>query len=161
VSHTADALNDWGRGWVPPSYQVDNGGKVVGATAGRTPNNWGRWGNLDEIGTVNLLTPERIRAAAGLALSGEVVGCGIPIAEEMPVHPSRPSVVHTHAITGTDVLAGLVEDRANGGFFGSDDYLSFPLQSATHRDGLTHAYYADTMYNGFWLGNVGASGGAR
>jgi kynurenine formamidase len=154
-------VDDWGRGWTPPTYRVDAAGRVVGATAGRTPNNWGRWGDLDEVGTVNFITPERVRAATSLALAGEVVSCAIPIEEDMPVHPSRPSVVHTHAITGTDVVAGLVNDRANGGFFGSDDYLSFPLQSATHWDGLAHVFTADTLYNGFWVGNVGAAGGAR
>ncbi|WP_405056275.1 cyclase family protein [Kribbella sp. NBC_01505] len=154
-------MDDWGRGWEPPTYRVDADGKVIGAAAGRSPNNWGRWGDLDEIGTVNFITEERRRAAMALAGTGQVVSCAIPIAAEMPVHPSRPAVVHTHAFTGTDVLAGLVEDRANGGFFGSDDYLSFPLQSGTHWDGLTHAYYAETMYNGFWVGTVGAAGGAR
>jgi kynurenine formamidase len=154
-------VDDWGRGWKPPAYEVDAEGKVIGAVAGRGPNNWGRWGELDERGTVNFITPEVVRAATQLARTGEVVSCAIPIAEVMPVHPSRPAVVHTHAFTGTDVLAGLVEDRANGGFFGSDDYLSFPLQSGTHWDGLSHAYYADTMYNGFWVGNVGAADGAR
>ncbi len=36
-----------------------------------------------------------------------------------------------------------------------------PLQSGTHWDGLSHVSYRDTMYNGFWIGTVGAAGGAR
>jgi kynurenine formamidase len=54
-----------------------------------------------------------------------------------------------------------VPDRADGGFYGADDYVSMPLQSATHGDGLSHVFHDDTMYNGFWIGTVGATGGAR
>ena len=28
--------------------------------------NWGRWGSDDELGTLNFITPETVRAAAGL-----------------------------------------------------------------------------------------------
>lgn len=154
-------MDDWSRGWTPPYYRIGSTGKIIGYVNERTPNNWGRWGDLDEIGTVNFITPERVRRAMALPSTGEVISCAIPIGEEMPVHPSRPAVVHTHAFTGTDVVAGFVSDRANGGFFGSDDYLFFPLQSATHWDGLPHVFHDETMYNGFWAGNVGAVGGAR
>ncbi|MEP7159371.1 MAG: cyclase family protein, partial [Chloroflexota bacterium] len=32
--------------------------------------NWGRWGPDDQLGTLNFITPERVRAAAGLVQSG-------------------------------------------------------------------------------------------
>ena len=28
-------------------------------------NNWGRWGDDDELGTLNLITPEVVKRAAG------------------------------------------------------------------------------------------------
>src|SRR5690606_24172368 len=31
------------------------------------PHNWGRWGDGDQLGTLNLLTPERVLAALGAA----------------------------------------------------------------------------------------------
>ncbi|HEU4947139.1 MAG TPA: cyclase family protein [Kribbella sp.] len=154
-------MEEWATGWTPPTYRVDGRGKVIGHRKPRQPHNWGRWGELDELGTVNFITPERRQAAAALVRTGEVVSCAIPVQDEMPVHPSRPSVVHTHALTGTDLVAGHLPDRASGGFYGSDDYIFMPLQSATHWDGLTHTYHQDAMYNGFWVGNVGAAGGAR
>ncbi|WP_200208886.1 cyclase family protein [Micromonospora coerulea] len=154
-------MEDWSRGWAPPTYRVDEHGKVIGRRNDRVPHNWGRWGDLDERGTTNFITADRLRAATRLVVTGEVVGCAIPIGEEMPVHPSRPSVVHTHWLTGADLVAGLVPDRAAGGFYGADDHLAMPLQSATHWDGLSHAFHQDTMYNGFWIGTVGAAGGAR
>jgi hypothetical protein len=36
--------------------------------------NWGRWGPDDEIGTLNLATPERLAAAAKLVRDGEALG---------------------------------------------------------------------------------------
>ncbi len=162
---TSRALDDWGSGhgagWETPRHVVDGAGKLVGAVAGRTPHNWGRWGPLDELGTINFITQDSLRAAATLVTEGLAVGCSIPIGEVMPVHPSRPAVVHTHLLTGSDLLAGHVPDRAAGGFFGADDHISMPLQSATHWDGLSHAFHEGTMYNGFWVGTVGAAGGAR
>lgn len=152
---------DWSLGWEPPTYTVDRDGKVVGLVNDHEPNNWGRWGDLDERGTLNFITPDAVREAASLVRLGRVINCSIPIGEGMPVHPSRPAVAHTFSITGTDLLAGGVPGRSGGGFFGSDDYVFMPLQSATHWDGLAHSSWQDAMYNGFWIGNVGAYEGAR
>lgn len=154
-------MQDWPRGWTPPDYQVDTDGRVIGATNDRAPHNWGRWGDLDELGTVNLITPEVRRRAAELVTTGEVIGCGIPVGEEMPVHPSRPAVVHTHAITGADHVAGFTTDRESGGFPGADDHVVMPSPSGTHWDGLTHSFGTHTMYNGFWIGDVGADGARK
>lgn len=68
-------MQDWSRGWTPPDYQVDGDGKVIGAVNDRAPHNWGRWGELDELGTANLITPEVRRRAAELVTTGEVIGC--------------------------------------------------------------------------------------
>jgi kynurenine formamidase len=151
---------DWLLPWEPPTYQVDANGKVLGARP-REVNNWGRWGELDQIGTLNLITPEARVRAVGLVRTGEVVSCSIPIDESMPVHPARPMAVHTHALTGTDLVAGGLPDRIWGGYPGADDYIFMPLQSATHWDGLTHCSWEDTFYNGYWVGMAGANGGAR
>src|SRR5690606_39772154 len=43
------------------------------------PHNWGRWGDGDQLGTLNLLTPERVLAALGAARTGRVLGLALPI----------------------------------------------------------------------------------
>ena len=35
-------------------------------------NNWGRWGDDDELGALNLITPGKRVAAAGLVETGQV-----------------------------------------------------------------------------------------
>jgi kynurenine formamidase len=158
---TAQAVHpDWLLPWEPPQYRVDAHGKVIGASP-RELNNWGRWGADDQLGTLNLITDEARAFAAGLVRTGEMVSCSIPIDDQMPVHPVRPMVVHTHALTGSDLVAGGLPERYWGGYPGADDYIFMPLQSATHWDGLTHCSFEDTFYNGFWVGTTGSNGGAR
>ena len=51
-------------------------------------NNWGRWGPDDEIGTTNLITPEKIREAAKLVRSGITVSLAHnPMPNETPDNP--------------------------------------------------------------------------
>src|SRR5262249_37814049 len=40
---------------------------------------WGVFGDDDEVGTINLLTPPRVRAAAALVRSGKVFALNLPI----------------------------------------------------------------------------------
>lgn len=156
-----DAKGNWTPGWTPPGYTVDENGKIVGYRNDRTPNNWGRWGELDEVGTLNFITPEKVRAAAGLVRSGRVVSCAIPLDNTGPVHPTRSGVVHMYAYTGADFVAGSEAGRLYPNFQGTDDYIFMPLQGSTQWDGLAHFFYRDTMYNGFWIGAVESFAGAR
>ena len=39
--------------------------------------NWGRWGDDDEIGTLNFITPDKVAEAAGLAKHGKVFSLGV------------------------------------------------------------------------------------
>ena len=41
--------------------------------------NWGRWGDTDERGALNLLTPEVVASAAASITTGKVYSLGIPI----------------------------------------------------------------------------------
>ena len=53
--------------------------------------NWGRWGPDDQKGTANLITPEKVQAAARLVRSGIVVGMAgaVPQAEAADVGPNQ------------------------------------------------------------------------
>jgi hypothetical protein len=41
----------------------------------RSLSNWGRWGRKDQLGTLNLITPEKRIASARLVCSGRTVSC--------------------------------------------------------------------------------------
>ena len=72
--------------------------------------NWGRWGDDDERGALNLLTPERVRAGAAAVTTGKVYSLGIPIQSSgvplldyrgTPMRAPRTSPVSAAAKSGT------------------------------------------------------------
>jgi kynurenine formamidase len=124
-------------------------------TVGERLRAWGRWGADDEIGAANLVTPERIVAAARLVTRGAVFDLGIPLDADGPqVGDFRPNPVHVMTLTGEG------QDFPGGMHF-SDDTIFMGLQSATQWDSLAHVYYDDTLYNGQPSSTITASGASR
>ncbi len=122
---------------------------------GRQLSNWGRWGEQDERGTVNLITPERLVAAAGLVRQGKLFHLGIPLDDKGPqCGNGRINPVHLMSETGS-------EQVFPGGFRYADDYIFMPLQSGSQWDALAHVYYDERMYNGFPAGETTVKGAAR
>jgi kynurenine formamidase len=115
---------------------------------GKRLSNWGRWGDEDERGTLNLITPERLVAAAGLVRRGAVFDLGIPFDDQGPQPGGgRINPVHLMSQTGdTQVFPG--------GFRYADDYIFMPLQGASQWDALAHVYYDGQLYNGFPASDV-------
>lgn len=155
------SVDERGPGWTPPTYTVDGDGKVVGGRNDRQPNNWGRWGPLDEVGTVNFITPDIVARAAGLIRKGRVVSCAIPLDATGPVYPGRPGIFHAFTYAGADYVVGAPVSRQLGVFHATDDVIFMPLQGSTQWDGLAHVGTHHMLYNGFWIGNVDANTGAR
>ena len=46
-------------------------------------SNWGRWGDDDQRGCLNLITPEKRKQAAALVRQGITVSCARPITSEI------------------------------------------------------------------------------
>ncbi|MFD8072496.1 cyclase family protein [Streptomyces sp. NPDC059718] len=119
-------------------------------------NNWGRWGEDDETGTLNLVTDEVVRAAAGTVRSGRRVPLALPLQQDgvqtgmIPgrVNPLRTMVMLNHEMFGPGTVAT------------SDDIVTMGLQAATHWDALTHVSHSGRIYNGRPAGSITAHGGA-
>lgn len=119
---------------------------------GQRLSNWGRWGNDDERGTVNLITPEKIVAASQLVKRGAIFDLGIPFDAKGPQPGGgRINPVRLMSETGQ-------HQEFPGAFHYADDYVFMPLQSASQWDGLSHVFYDDKMYNGFPSSDVGPYG---
>ncbi|MEW1545946.1 cyclase family protein [Streptomyces tsukubensis] len=107
-------------------------------------NNWGRWGNDDEIGTLNLVTDAVVRAAAGTVRSGRRVALALPLHRDglqTGLVPGRTNPCHT-------MLQINYEMFGPGTVATSDDTVTMALQAATHWDALTHVSHSGTLYNG-------------
>lgn len=146
--------------WSPPTYTVGEDGKLVGGYRPTGPNNWGRWGEDDQRGTTNLLTPSRLVEAARLVRRGAVFSLALAITPEAPRFPSRAAPKHYFTQTGADGVVGTPLNVVMPGFVFNDDAIDMPLQGSTQWDGLGHVNVEDAMYNGYWAGNITALGGA-
>lgn len=129
-------------------------------------SNWGRWGADDEIGTANLITPERVKAAAADIVDGRVISIAMPIDQNGPQsgRNGRFNALRYSTSTGADHAAGL--QTWNGeplphdvGF--ADDTIVMQLHTATHWDSLAHVFHEGRMYNGYPATEVSAEGARR
>lgn len=117
---------------------------------------WNRWGTDDEIGAVNLISPDCVCHAARLVRTGRVISMAQPISQSMMIPKHRPGVMHFMDRDGGDYAAGA---RRPGGVQIAEDTLIIPLHVGTHLDALCHCWYDDRLYNGH-SGNLVRSKGA-
>lgn len=123
----------------------------------RVVSNWGRWGAEDERGTLNFVTPEKVRRAAACVRRGEVFSLGLSFGVEGPQIGQGGRVNPLHLMSA--VGAGYGPDPE--GFRYNDDVVVMPLQCATQWDSLAHVYYGGQLYNGFPASTTTAAGAAR
>ena len=98
-------------------------------------SNWGRWGDDDQIGAANLMTPEKRREAAALVRTGETVSLSHDFLTEEAADAAEPYVLQMR-INPEGQNSG---DRVEVYFHGI---------SYSHLDGLCHVFYKDKLYNG-------------
>lgn len=137
--------------------------------------NWGRWGDDDEIGTLNFITAEKIAQAAGLVRHGKLfrsVSISGSSGPQGAFH-FRQNPLHVMTIDGGDASTlaeygppwlknpaamQLSEYWTSGPMRFNDDVIIMPLQAATQWDALSHVYYEDKLYNGFPASSVTSLG---
>lgn len=127
-------------------------------------SNWGRWGDRDQRGTLNHVTPADIVAAAGLVRRGRVISLALPYDENGPQRGTfnRFNPIHLMTRDGADAIAGTSVRDFYGGtdrhFRGTDDLVILPLQCGTQWDALAHVIFEDKMYNGVRADQVSSKG---
>lgn len=100
-------------------------------------SNWGRWGDDDQLGTLNHITEDARTKAAGLVQAGRSVSCSRPLATERVLSGPRNGQP--------------VEHRMSIGGMACSDYIgvSYHGFANTHIDALCHMFTADgKLYNG-------------
>ncbi len=138
--------------------------------------NWGRWGDDDELGTLNFITAREGRRGGGPGPARQ----GVPARRRLRlVGPQgafqyRHNPIHVMTVDGGDAkrwskygpewLRNSVAQQVSG-YFGcdnpfrfNDDMIIMPLQAATQWDALSHVYYEDKLYNGFPADSVTSLG---
>jgi kynurenine formamidase len=99
-------------------------------------SNWGRWGKDDELGTLNLITPAKRRAALALVKEG------------VPVSLSTNTFFEKAVDTPCPAEWAMTSAREDG----ATDRVAFPCihgAASTHIDSLAHTFFAGKMWNGY------------
>lgn len=119
-------------------------------------NNWGRWGDDDEIGTINLIDDDARRRGVTAAIDGRAFALALPLSPEGP----QMGFVEGRENPAISRLTTTAPYGGPSDFLWHDDAITMGTQAATHWDGLAHASYRGVLYNGFPDGDL-ADGAAR
>ena len=120
--------------------------------------NWGRWGDDDQLGTVNHIDAQCVLDAASLVRVGKVISCALPYDGNGPQNGAfgRVNPMHVMLQDGGDATIG-AQDHVPGLRY-ADDAIYMPLQSGTQWDALSHIFHDGVMYNGYSQGRVSSQG---
>ncbi len=113
----------------------------------QTVSNWGRWGRDDQLGTLNLITPDKRRRAAALVRDGVPVTCARPISTEITADTSFQSLrFMVDSGEGRDTCSRErhLERRGASEFIG----MVFHGYTITHIDTPAHYFWDGRIYNG-------------
>ena len=100
-------------------------------------SNWGRWGEEDQLGTLNLITPAKRRDAAALVKDGVTVSMALELnkqQDDLNMYPFEHQL-----FTG----------ESGGSQVAFDKYgMRYHGWAHSHLDGLQHFAYKGMLYNG-------------
>ena len=129
----------------PPSYA-----ELQERTNAPAGSNWGLFGDDDQLGTLNFLTPERVAAAAQLVTRGDVFRLDLPL--HLPNPPLFGRGSYKQTIHGSKRR-----------FMGHDDHLdNLYLQASSQWDSLAHVGHEEHgFYNGVMPEDVTGEEGSK
>jgi len=108
-------------------------------------SNWGRWGDRDQLGTLNHITADKRVASARLVRRGRTVSCARSLATEPAADNPQPTV-HLMVATASEGWGGDYFALATHGF------------ATSHIDALCHIFHDGKLYNGYPIERVTAHG---
>jgi len=101
-------------------------------------SNWGRWGADDQLGAINLITPQKRREAAQLVRLGISVSLSRDVETEPAADNPKP-FEHTMLSDGQNLHAQWCSDNYSVSYHGF---------AHSHIDSLCHYVHEQTLYNG-------------
>jgi len=111
--------------------------------------NWGVWGEDDERGTLNYITPECVRTATSLVRSGRSVSMAVPINKVAGPDNPHPVAHYMKMVFDGGGEPGFCLDFMAGEVHGD---------CHTHIDALCHVSYKGQLYNGKRASDITALG---
>ena len=142
---------------MPSSHEWTDFGPDEAREYIRSRRNWGRWGADDQVGAVNLITPEKSASAARLVRTGQSISLSRPLPTKPATNNPRP-VQHFAGQRGRP--EGVAEQVQLGAGVAVDFVgVASHGMSVTHIDALCHTWDSEGMWNGrSGEGQVGLDG---
>ncbi|NOG72365.1 cyclase family protein [Roseicella sp. DB1501] len=103
-----------------------------------------KYGANDQIGAMNLLTPQKVLEAAKLVQRGQVYALGVPVGRDTPAFPPRSASV---TVMMPDQFAGNLVPSENKMSY-ADDMFTGWLGVGSQIDSFAHLGIDNTFYNG-------------
>ncbi len=118
--------------------------------------NWGRFGDLDELGTINLITSSAVLRGAACVRSGLTFTLNLPLDQPRHRQIGRPPLERV----------ALARNHPYKGMMLNDDYVVLATQGSTQWDALCHCGLVEdgvdgVFYNGAGLDSVDERGHAQ
>ena len=112
-------------------------------------SNWGRWGDDDELGALNLITPEKRLQAAALVQTGQTASLAHDWITDEAIDAAEPF----------ELRVSLLEPLTMG-IAMEEQTISYHGSTFSHLDALCHVSHNGKLYNGFEFAEVvNADGG--
>ena len=110
-------------------------------------SNWGRWGDDDQLGTLNFLTPQKVQQSVSLVVDGTTVSCARPVVFDPTPDATAPAV---HYMVESGEGWGTEQKVTSRLSQAATDYIGmvFHGYTVTHIDSLAHFFWEGKMYNG-------------
>ncbi|KOV84601.1 cyclase family protein [Nocardia sp. NRRL S-836] len=114
-----------------------------------SPTNWARWGEADEVGCLNYLDQNAVLRGIRTVRQGKVFTLQATMCDPDgdPMWPARRQPQRANVQDKSTYREG-ASQPFQGGLEYADDTIFMHLQGTTHYDGLGHAWYDDTTWNG-------------
>ena len=122
-------------------------------------SNWGRWGTDDQLGTVNLITPEKRTQAARLVESGIVVSLAPDVApEQIGRGGPGPAFIGPPAESST-LDVNFATDGGRTEWVHEQNYRLTSTHRGAHLDAICHVAFDGKTYNGYVLTEIASKAG--
>jgi kynurenine formamidase len=117
-------------------------------------SNWGRWGEDDQLGTLNLITPEKRAQAAAAVTDGEVIECGRGFSTTHSA--ANPFPMQRYMLASGDAAPAT-------GMGTATEFIALKPHgtAVTHLDALSHFFWNGKTYNGRPSTAVSTANGAE
>ena len=113
-----------------------------------SPQNWGKWGPDDEVGSLNYLTPQEVLERRGAAGRRPCFADSARTSAGRPGGQGTKQPQRVNVIDKGHYLCGKAIEHP-GHLEYVDDLMIMYLQGSTQYDALGHVWYGDQLYNGY------------